>query len=231
MLTKYCKQCKKEYETYHKDGKFCGRVCYHKSTVGKRSHNYSKIEIICLYCSKKVLKSPALIKSKNQYCSKVCCDNDKSGVNKGGKSKRLCDECKQEYTYLTYRKNESRFCSHKCYGVFYKGITKQPWNYKGGISKLKGYDSYIQRRRESRKTSNGGKHSFEEWFALKQKYNFMCLCCKKYEPQIVLTEDHIIPVSKGGNDNIDNIQPLCGSCNSRKYVSDINYIKLYEYAK
>jgi len=61
-----------------------------------------------------------------------------------------------------------------------------------------------------------GAHTLAEWQALKAHYQYRCLRCGKYEPDIVLTEDHVIPVSKGGTNNIDNIQPLCLACNASK---------------
>jgi len=82
---------------------------------------------------------------------------------------------------------------------------------------------FLVKRRRALKKNADGSHTLGEWENLKAQYNWTCPCCKKSEPKIKLTEDHIIPLSKGGSDNIENIQPLCKSCNSKKYTKIIKY--------
>lgn len=108
---------------------------------------------------------------------------------------------------------------------------KNHWNWKGGAKLVKKEwrrlnrekDIFYGRTRRVQRTGNGGSHTLSEWQTLKAQYNWICPCCKKSEPEIKLTEDHIIPLSKGGSDNIENIQPLCRSCNSRKYTKIIKF--------
>ena len=41
-----------------------------------------------------------------------------------------------------------------------------------------------------------------------------------------LTKDHIVPISKKGIDYIQNIQPLCISCNARKKDEEVSTLWL-----
>lgn len=77
--------------------------------------------------------------------------------------------------------------------------------------------------RRARKLAAEGSHTDEEWQALKEFYDYKCLCCRKHEPEIRLTRDHVIPLTKGGTDSIDNVQPLCARCNSKKNNKHIDY--------
>lgn len=77
------------------------------------------------------------------------------------------------------------------------------------------------RNRRARKIVGGGRFTAMEWKSLLERYNNTCLCCRRND--VKLTADHVIPLSKGGSNSIDNIQPLCKSCNSKKHAKHIDY--------
>lgn len=93
-------------------------------------------------------------------------------------------------------------------------------SYKHGMTSNHNYWRKIRQKRENQAV---GFHSEGEWEILKIQYGFMCPSCKRVEPTIKLTRDHIIPLARGGSHFIENIQPLCQSCNSRKHTLIIKY--------
>jgi len=143
------------------------------------------------------------------------------------------------------RKEDSRIASQKGKRVNEATIKKLskshidqiPWN-KGKRKKIKKLfirktaeellikKRFRNQRYKAQKRNAVGSHTFEEWLLLKAYYGNMCLCCKRCEPEIKLTEDHIIPLSKGGSDRIENIQPLCMSCNTKKHTEFTNYLPI-----
>lgn len=102
----------------------------------------------------------------------------------------------------------------------HKGAKSYLW--KGGITTYE-RKLWLNNRRRAKKFGNGGSHSQTEWEKLKERYNHTCPCCKRAEPEIKLTRDHIVPLTLGGSDNIENIQPLCQSCNSKKRTKCTRY--------
>jgi 5-methylcytosine-specific restriction endonuclease McrA len=79
----------------------------------------------------------------------------------------------------------------------------------------------LKSRYRTKKTAAGGSFTAQEWKDLCNYYENKCLCCGRDD--VKLAADHVLPVSKGGSSNIDNIQPLCKSCNSSKFDKHIDY--------
>lgn len=82
---------------------------------------------------------------------------------------------------------------------------------------------FAQRRR-ARLLASEGTYTVQEWETLLSKHPTTCPGCGRLWNEIpvpagrthVITVDHIIPISRGGKNSIDNLQPLCYTCNSKK---------------
>lgn len=69
------------------------------------------------------------------------------------------------------------------------------------------------RRRYAVEIGCDGNHTETEWRQMCNLANQRCLACGSSE---LITEDHVVPLTKGGCDCIHNIQPLCSRCNAGK---------------
>ncbi len=76
-------------------------------------------------------------------------------------------------------------------------------------------------RRRARKLNAEGAFTVEEFEALCEKYGNLCLRCGAKD--VLLTPDHVVPLSLGGSNLISNIQPLCGRCNTWKNIKVVDY--------
>lgn len=79
--------------------------------------------------------------------------------------------------------------------------------------------SYANQWRARRKGA-GGRHTAQEARDLLKHQKYRCAFCRADLRKTKKTRDHIIPLSKGGTDDIKNIQWLCQRCNSRKNAKD-----------
>ena len=168
------------------------------------------------------------------YCTKMCAwksqlinPSDSLGAHVNVRAKRYRE---RNWTSLHCKCPDCGGSKHKysircrpCNVVSRTG-EKSPY-FKGGYENHKKHN-----RQRAQRIKILGNHTPSQWEELKSHYLYMCLCCKKQEPFIKLTRDHIVPIVLGGSDEIANIQPLCLSCNVRKYTKIINYIELSETA-
>jgi 5-methylcytosine-specific restriction endonuclease McrA len=78
--------------------------------------------------------------------------------------------------------------------------------------------SLISRIKKHRRRA-AGTLTVEDWQSVLSLYGDRCLACGAGD----VTIDHVIPISRGGSNTADNVQPLCGTCNTKKATKTIDY--------
>jgi 5-methylcytosine-specific restriction endonuclease McrA len=76
--------------------------------------------------------------------------------------------------------------------------------------------AHIKQRRALKCGAREGGLTAEQWRRIKEAYGHRCVyCCKPFQR---LTQDHVIPLSKGGSHTKDNVVPACTRCNCKKWA-------------
>lgn len=74
--------------------------------------------------------------------------------------------------------------------------------------------------RKERKSKSPKNYTYDEWKKCLAYWNYRCTNCGSTEN---IQADHVVPLSRGGSDAIENIQPLCRHCNYSKHTKIIDY--------
>ena len=153
-----------------------------------------------------------------------------------------CAECGIEFKRRSDHKKALNFCSYACSGKSrkvegarwrdplqikaymreYVKENREEHNRRGRKWNKANREKKAEGRRMRRAAS--GRITADQWSQLKREYGPQCPCCRLEKP---LELDHIVPVSKGGLNTIENAQPLCRSCNASKGASTIRYTPVY----
>ena len=178
--------------------------------------------------------------SRAKYCSKKCgvkAENNteraklarKEWLEKNKERKRQKDKETRD-NYTDERKREIKEKNHQYYLLNKNKILDNSKRWK--IENQEYYKEYCRQYSKEYNMSENGKYinrlkvhrrrAIEDsldkidYRAVKDKFDRLgnkCVICGSTEN---ITIDHIVPITKGGTNDIDNLQPLCKSCNSSK---------------
>ena len=71
-------------------------------------------------------------------------------------------------------------------------------------------------KRKARLRGNDATMTRAQWKSVLAWFENKCAYCQLWFER--LTQDHVIPISRGGAHAVDNIVPACRTCNARKYA-------------
>lgn len=209
-----CKNCEKKFiapmcRVKAGKKKYCSMTCYnHRKRVITRE------ERECQRCGKKW--SHVISQRGGTYCSYDCWN-----IAKRTRIEKAC-VCGKTFTTHPNREksNRGKFCSKGCY---WQSLKIDPeLRHRNGLEYRRAYrrahpEKYAMSKHKRRALEAGAEGHFteEDWFRIKALQNNKCKMCGEEKK---LTVDHIKPLSRGGSNHPENIQGLCGICNSRKWA-------------
>lgn len=109
-----------------------------------------------------------------------------------------------------WRNREQILEGRKSKREYYRDLRRQ-WREKNRI-----HVRVKNRNRYALKMGAYGSHTAQEFEELCKSYNWECTYCRTKMNIMTVTEDHVIPLSRGGSNLIENIVPACMSCNISK---------------
>jgi 5-methylcytosine-specific restriction endonuclease McrA len=175
--------------------------------------------VTCEWCQRGFLVDKPRIATA-RFCSRTCKGahartrtGPRSALWQRTRVLRTCQWCGGEFRVTPHiaRTEPARFCSRGCADAWRTDPTRPRFDRRAY------WHEWNVKRQAWIANAPGTPLTYDEWLLIKQGQDYRCKHCGRREPDIKLTRDHIVPVSKGGSVGKDNVQGLCQPCNSRKH--------------
>jgi 5-methylcytosine-specific restriction endonuclease McrA len=100
----------------------------------------------------------------------------------------------------------------------FRALWNQRWEAPSSVPKSYGWPRELGRFNQREETCLQRRHRFQQikrklWTLVLARLGNVCLICGIKEATVL---DHVIPIRWGGTNDLENFQPACSSCNSRK---------------
>jgi 5-methylcytosine-specific restriction endonuclease McrA len=143
------------------------------------------------------------------------------------RSKSKCSSCLDKGNKYGYKKNSSKYYQENKKKI----LASQKKRYEENPEKAKDYKKSLYQKHKPqflhdrkiaryKRRSAKGSHTLQEWLGILISFGGRCLWCETKEN---IERDHVIPISQGGTNYIHNIQPLCKTCNRRKWNKILDF--------
>ena len=154
-------------------------------------------------------------RSDQRFCSASCQAKSWAFEN--------TDRIREHWKSAYWRNTEVKKARSSAYGKAHPEVRRRACKKYSQTEHGKQSNVQKARRRRARKMGADGQHTRSDFLYLVETYQNRCLACLEIFPTSKLTEDHVVPLSRGGSDWIENIQPLCLPCNARKFNHTADY--------
>lgn len=221
-----CKDCVKAYQAEHKKTEAYKRT-YSTwwETTGRdkqreKNRHYASMPGGNAY-KKKYQKTEKFRAAQKRYTSSA----KGRATQKAAYAKRMTDpeyREKQRANYRRWNKRKAAKEAQKRYFQSPKGKTIKQKKDKAYKSSPKGLEA-ANRSNTKRKRLKGQVPctlTLKEWQAIKEAYGHRCAYCGEKKR---LTQDHVIPLTKGGHHTKENVVPACGPCNAKKGTKTLTH--------
>lgn len=185
----------------------------------------------CRVCVAKAHRSWAKATGRGQGRTRVEHHADIISATFPTATTKVCTKCREEKPrseFTKFRqtlKHECKACKNQMKSALY-ARTKEARAPARRAYRLANIDRFRLRaiqnvhRRRAAELAVESTLTDAEWREIAAHYGNRCLKCGATE---AITMDHVVPISKGGPHTSDNVQPLCGPCNSSKHTKIIDY--------